>query len=250
MELDTAQASLAGNRADNQDRAEILIGDEATFAILADGMGGHANGALAAETAIATLSKAFRRARSKNPDIEKFFRDALTKAHKKVLALGDGMALNVKPGTIIVCALIWGDTMWWAHVGDSRAYHFRGKKLLARTRDHSEVETLVATGKISPAEAINHQSRHIVEHCLGVAPDTPPIAISDPIPFEMGDTVLLCSDGLWDQLDESTLIEQMSSTGDLHKLLDHLVQLSTETGSPHSDNVTAIAIRPFDDHED
>src|SRR5690625_275207 len=102
MELETAQATLVGDRADNQDRAEILIGDEATFAILADGMGGHAKGDLAAETAIASLSASFRGARGRSRAPEGFLNDALAVAHGEVLTLGGGMPPEAKPGTIVV----------------------------------------------------------------------------------------------------------------------------------------------------
>ncbi|MDN5864103.1 MAG: protein phosphatase 2C domain-containing protein [Gammaproteobacteria bacterium] len=244
MKFDFAQASLVGDRADNQDRAEMLIQDGVTLAILADGMGGHADGALAAETAMASLKESFRRVRKRNLDPEPFLRASLTAAHHEVLALGKGMEAQLKPGTIIVCALLIGNSMWWAHAGDSRAYHLRNGKLLERTRDHTEVDMLLAEGKITRDEVSRHRDRHIVEYCLGVAPaDKPEVAIDDARTLEQGDVVILCSDGLWDQVDETTLIGQMSSPGDLNDLLLDLVHLAAQTFSPHSDNVTAIAIR-------
>lgn len=247
MELDTACASLIGDRAENQDRADILIGDEATFAILADGMGGHADGALAAETAIASLSSSFRAVHGRKPDPAEFLREAITTAHAEVLALGEGMALESRPGTIIVCALVLGDAMWWAHVGDSRAYHLRGGKILERTQDHTEVDALLAAGKITSSEAETHPGRHVVEYCLGVVADTPPGAVTTTAPLQADDIIVLCSDGLWSQLDEDALLARLDRSADLDKALHELVQYAAQTGSPHSDNVTAIALRTLDD---
>lgn len=247
MELETAQATLVGDRADNQDRADILIGDEASLAILADGMGGHANGDLAAETAIASLSASFRGTHGRRPDPADFLNDALSIAHARVLALGEGMALERKPGTIIVCALIFEDTAWWAHVGDSRAYHLREGKILERTRDHTEIDTLLAAGTITQEEADRHRNRHIVDFCLGVAPETPPIVISQTQNLAAGDIILLCSDGLWGQIKETTLLEKLAHVKNLDKTLSGLVGHAVKAGSPHSDNVTAIALRALED---
>jgi serine/threonine protein phosphatase PrpC len=248
MELETAQATLVGDRADNQDRAEILIGDEATLALLADGMGGHSNGGLAAETAIASLSHSFRAAHGRSAEPEEFLLNAIAEAHEKVLALGDGMALETKPGTIIVCALIYEDTVWWAHVGDSRAYHLRGGKILERTHDHTEIDALLTAGKITQAEADTHRNRHIVDFCLGVAPETPPIVVERARHLAAEDIILLCSDGLWGQVKEATLVARLSQVKNLDKTLSGLVDYAARTGRPHSDNVTAIALRAIEDH--
>lgn len=250
MEFETARASHIGDRAENQDRSEILVADESAFAILADGMGGHARGSLAAGTAIASLAARFRRTHGRIRDPEAFLNDSLSEAHEEVLALGEGAPLSIKPGTIIVCVLVSGTAMWWAHVGDSRAYHFRAGKLLARTRDHTGVEALLETGKITAAEATRHRNRHIVEYCLGVNPELPPTTISTPIAIEAGDVVLLCSDGLWGQLDETTLTSVLSESGDLEQSLRDLIRLAVETGRPHSDNVTAVAFRIFADNQE
>ncbi|MGH7057703.1 MAG: PP2C family protein-serine/threonine phosphatase [Gammaproteobacteria bacterium] len=243
MDFETAQVSLIGDRPENQDRAEILIRDEGVLAIVADGMGGHRDGALAAETAITHLESAFRDARRKRPEPEKFLSETIASAHAEVLALGAGMPLDVRPGTIIVCALILGTEMWWAHVGDSRAYHLRAGKLLVRTRDHTEIEELLEAGKITLRQAETHPGRHMVEHCLGVSPETPPMAVSEAMKLADGDTVLLCSDGFWSQTEEASLLTALSRQTDLQALVEALAENAAKAGSPHSDNVTAIALR-------
>lgn len=243
MNLETAQVSLIGDRAENQDRVEILVRDQGAFAIVADGMGGHADGARAAETALACSANAFRGAQLSRLDPERFLAETIAAAHTEVLALGEGMPLEVKPGATVVCALILGKKMWWAHVGDSRAYHLRDGQLLARTRDHTEVESWIEAGQITPLEAGRHPGRHLVDYCLGVASETPPVALSDAITLAVGDVVLLCSDGLWSQIEETDLCERLNRPEDLQTALTTLSAAAAEAGSPRSDNVTVAALR-------
>ncbi|MGH8273014.1 MAG: PP2C family protein-serine/threonine phosphatase [Gammaproteobacteria bacterium] len=246
MDFETAQVSLIGDRVENQDRAKVLVGDECALAIVADGMGGHADGALAAETAIGFVKKTFCDTSRPQPDPNRFLNETIAGAHAEVLALGEGMPLEVKPGTTIVCALFSKGKMRWAHVGDSRAYHLRAGKLLVRTHDHTEVETLVETGHITPAEAGKHPSRHVVDYCLGVAPEKPLIALSKAIKLAVGDIVLLCSDGLWSQTEEAHMCEKLGSHTDLQASLAELAGEAAQASSPHSDNVTAVALRVND----
>lgn len=249
MDLETAEISLVGNRADNQDRAQILIGDEGVLAVVADGMGGHACGALAAETAIAALDASFRHTWRRRPDPIRFLAETIAAAHREVLALGGDMAPESKPGTTVVCALVLDGDLWWAHVGDSRAYHLREGKSLARTRDHTVIEALIESGEITPGEAENHPGRHVVEHCLGVAPDPPPIEVGESRRLLPGDVVLLCSDGFWSQLEETYMIKELTHGDNLHRTLLRLAGEAANNEAPHSDNVTALALRALGDGE-
>lgn len=243
MELDTAEVSLTGDRPDNQDRAEVLISDESVLAIVADGMGGHARGDLAAETAVVSLVDSFRRARH-NPAVPaEFFADAIAAAHREVLELGAGMRPDIRPGTIIVCALVSGGKLWWANVGDSRAYHVRDGRVIARTRDHTVVETLIAAGELTPEQAYMHPERHIVEYCLGVDNSQPPANICKARSLAPGDIVLLCSDGFWSQLGEAVIMERIAKDEPIGDTLQELAEDAVRAGRPHSDNVTAIALR-------
>lgn len=246
MELDSAQVSLIGHRQDNQDRAEVLFGDENQLAIVADGMGGHARGDLAAETAVASLVNRFRQLGKRPIPPDEFLQTTLAEAHEEVLSLGAGMQLETRPGTIIVCALVSGNQLRWAHVGDSRAYHVRDGHVLARTQDQSVVGTLLAAGEISAEQALLHPERHMVEYCLGVDEETPPIPTIEPRKLEAGDIVLLCSDGLWSQLGEAFMAERLSNAEDLQITLQSLAEDAVRAGYPHSDNVTAVALRALD----
>lgn len=243
MDLDSAQISLIGHRQDNQDRAEVLFGDESLLAIVADGMGGHARGDLAAETAVASLSNSFRKLRQTPLKQQEFFKRALTVAHEEVLSLGAGMRPEIRPGTIIVSALVTGDSLCWAHIGDSRAYLIRDGRIFSQTQDQSVVGELLAAGEITTAQSLIHPERHMVQYCLGVDEETPPIPVSEPVTLRAGDIVLLCSDGLWSQLGEAYIVECLSKADDLDASLQSLAEDAVRGGHPQSDNVTAVVLR-------
>lgn len=246
MDLDSAQISFIGHRQDNQDRAEVLFGDDSLLAIVADGMGGHARGDLAAETAVASLINSFRALRQDPLPSDEFFKRAIGLAHEDVLALGAGMRPEIRPGTIVVSALITGNELRWAHIGDSRAYLVRSGRVVARTQDQSVVGSLLAAGEITQAQALIHPERHMVQYCLGVDEETPPIPISDPLQLEEGDIILLCTDGLWSQLGEAYIMEKLSEAEDLQTALQALGEDAVRGGYPQSDNVTAVALRVVD----
>lgn len=243
LSLDTAQISLIGNRETNQDRAEVFIADESLLAVVTDGMGGHTKGDLAAEVAISCLNDAFREVQHRPSDPRAFLKKVLLQAQEEVFLLGKGMPAELRPGTMISCALIHRDVLYWAHVGDSRAYHLRGDKLLMRTRDHTVVATLLETGQITRSEALTHPDRHLVEYCLGVDTQLPTRIVGGPEPLLANDVVLLCSDGFWGQLPEPEILETLRSTIDLEVALRKLAREAVYSGNGTSDNVTAIAIR-------
>lgn len=247
MELDTAQISLTGDRPDNQDRAEVLISDDSVLAIVADGMGGHARGDLAAETAVASLVTNFRRGRHRPREPATFLAEAIAAAHRDVLELGAGMRPEIRPGTIIVCTLVASGKLWWANVGDSRAYHLRNGRALARTRDHTVVESLIAAGEITAEQAQIHPDRHMVEYCLGVDDAPPPARVSGPRTLAAGDVILLCSDGLWSQIGEALILERIAQMDDLEETIDDLAQDAVRAGRPQSDNVTIVGLRVIDE---
>lgn len=247
LSLDTAQISLIGNREGNQDRAEVFIADDSLLAVVTDGMGGHTQGDLAAEVAISCLNNAFREVQHRPSDPRTFLRKVLQRAQDEVFVLGKGMPAELRPGTMIACALIHREILYWAHVGDSRTYHLRGGKLLMRTRDHTVVESLIEAGQLTIDEALSHPDRHLVEYCLGVDAQLPIRIVGGPQPLVSDDTVLLCSDGFWGQLPEPEILSTLRSPNDLEGALRQLASKAVCRGNGTSDNVTAIAIRAVEE---
>ena len=238
MHFDTAQINLIGDRRENQDRSEVLSGDGHVLAVVADGMGGHANGKLAAETAVAALT-----ANLLLDDPPRFLADAMIAAHRAVFALGQGMPFEQRPGTTAVCALIVADKLWWTNIGDSRAYHLRQGRLLERTRDHTWIETQLAAGEMTPEEALLHPERHMIEHCLGIREKPPPVEVGAARTLAAGDVILLCSDGLWGQLDEADIIARLSTADPFTDTVRQLAEEAARAGRPHSDNVSVVAVQ-------
>lgn len=247
MYFDTAQISLVGDRRDNEDRSEILVTDNSVMAVVADGMGGHAHGDLAAEAALASLASNFRRSRRSLGDAEGFLNAAFAAAHQEVHALGKGLPPDNKPGTTAVCVLVKDARLWWTGVGDSRAYHVRGGQLLERTVDHTMIESLLAAGQITREQALLHPDRHIVEYCLGVERQPPPIEVQGPREVVPGDVVLLCSDGLWGQLGEPLILERLGGDDELETIVRGLAEDAVAAAHPHSDNVTVAVLRAIAD---
>ena len=246
MNVETAQVSRQGNRNDNQDRASIVVTDTRILLTVADGMGGHIGGDVAAEAAIDALVRSFKRLRGGIRDAGDFLRESIVEAHEAVVMLGAALAPELRPRTTITVCVVADNTATWAHVGDSRIYLMRDQKVLIRTRDHSAVELLVQQGLLKDADVHTHPMRNFVEQCLGGEPEIPQITITEPRPLMAGDVMLLCSDGFWAPLKEAHLAKELNSHLDLQDIVDVLAREAEETAAPSSDNVTAVALRWMD----
>lgn len=243
MDFETAEVSLLGDRETNQDRATIVANDSGLLLAVADGMGGHAGGAEAAAMAIKTVVDAFRHCPQPIEDPETFLESVVLASHRAVVALGDGLPFEERPRTTLVACVVMDDVAHWCHVGDSRLYHFRGTELEFRTRDHSHVELLFQQGKIKEEEMLTHPYRHFVESCLGGDPARPWISVETDRQLEEGDSLLLCSDGMWTPYEDSGLAEFLGGSADLQLAMDALAAKAVEVCGPQADNTTGVAFR-------
>lgn len=244
MNVDSAQISLLGDRKENQDRVTV-VADETTVLLAAvDGMGGHADGARAAEVTLEVLEEAFFDVPRPVFDPQGFLTLALARAHDAVVALGSGVTLSDSPRATCAVCLVQEAGAYWAHVGDSRIYQIRGDAVSERTRDHSHVELLLHQGLISEQEIIEHPLRNFVECCLGGAAAMPNMSITAKIELLPGDFLLACTDGLWSGVDDEEIgqvvSDQSASTEDLLRTLG---ESSVANCAPHSDNTSAAALR-------
>lgn len=250
MNFETAEISLVGNREENQDRCCVLMSDTEILLVVADGMGGHLDGAAAAAAAVDSFQAAFKEEQPTAEDTENFLRQHIEKAHRKVLALGKKKCIDNRPRTTIVACIVIEGIAHWAHVGDSRLYLLRSNSVHLRTRDHSAVETMFQRGQISEAEMLTHPSRHLVEECLGGAPEAPDTSVGDSFELQPGDVLLLCSDGFWTPHDSDCVAKKLCSEEPFEDALEKLGEEAVEKASPNSDNVTATALRWLGDDED
>ncbi|MDZ7645326.1 MAG: protein phosphatase 2C domain-containing protein [Woeseiaceae bacterium] len=244
MNVEFAKISVVGDRQDNQDRAAVVVADEAALLLVFDGMGGHSDGARAAETALKTVQDRFTRTTLPLLDPQGFLYSALAEAHDAVVALGREVAVDFRPrATSAVCLVQEGGT-WWCHIGDSRIYHVRDGQLVSRSRDHSHVEVLIQEGAITEQEAQDHPMRNFVECCLGGDAPVPDMSVTGKKPLAPGDVLLACSDGLWSGLSD-TEIAGLATRAE-HSISDNLKALSVAAltaNSPYSDNTTGAALR-------
>ena len=244
MQIEYAKVSALGDREDNQDRAAVVVSDEAALMLVFDGMGGHSDGAMAAETGMKVVQDLFVAEEQPIFDPQGFLYMALSKAHDKVVALGTNLDVDFRPRATCAVCLVQEGLAFWAHIGDSRIYQVRDEKVLTRSRDHSHVEVLIQEGAISEEEAQDHPMRNFVECCIGGDLPVPDMSITGGKRLESGDVLLACSDGLWSGLSDDDMAE-IGKPGD-DNLVNNLKNLSMKAlsvNSPYSDNTTGTALR-------
>lgn len=242
MRYQYALTNRLGNRSSNQDRCAIRHGEDRALLVVADGMGGHARGDLAAQTAVDTLSRLFREQDGPIPAPRAFLDRALARAHEQVVRVGMAQQPPIEPRTTCVVCLVQGRSAWWAHVGDSRLYLLRDGHCLLRTRDHAYVDELVQSGEISEDEARHHPMRNSVSQCLGGRSSLPEASFGQIEELHPNDCLLLCSDGLWSALPEN-LLETLQEKPDLNRALEQLAEDAERASYPRSDNISAVVLR-------
>ena len=241
MQFSVYQQTHIGGRKVNQDRMGYSFTRDALLLVLADGMGGHLRGEIAATIALQTLSMMFRmQARPYVKKPERFLEEALNQAHWDILAYAESHKLPETPRTTVVACLVQHNSAVWAHCGDSRLYWVRRNQVLARTRDHSHLEYLIERGKATEADRNTHPDRNKLYNCLG-AGQAPRIDISRQASLEPGDTLLLCSDGLWGMLPETEIVHRLS-TSTIVQAVPDMVAMAAAIGGARADNTTALAI--------
>jgi serine/threonine protein phosphatase PrpC len=244
VQVDYAELSLIGHRQENQDRVSIIAEADSMLAVVVDGMGGHSEGAHAAAVTVETLRAAFAEVRRPVFDPQGFLTLALGRAHDAVVALGEGHSMDHRPRATCAVCLVQDDGAYWAHVGDSRIYLLRFGRVLHRTRDHSHVELLLREGLITEDEIKDHPMRNFVECCLGGEAALPDMSITSKITLLAGDTLLICSDGLWSGLEDEDLADLTKDPKrPLEQSLLELGERAVSANGPYSDNTTAAALR-------
>lgn len=239
MRFSVYQLSRKGGREKNEDRMGYCYTRDSGLFALADGMGGHPEGEVASQLALQTLAALFQRdAKPTLKDPLRFLHDAVMAGHHQLLRYATEKGLMDTPRTTVVACVIQGEAAYWAHCGDSRLYLLRGDKLVARTRDHSYTELQDTLAQVVPiAERFN---RNVLFTCLG-SPGKPVVDAVGPLLLQSGDKVLLCSDGLWGNVTDSVITEQISGRP-IADAVPELVELALRNGGARCDNVTVLSV--------
>jgi serine/threonine protein phosphatase PrpC len=244
MQIEYAKVSALGDRQDNQDRAAVIVAKNASMMLVFDGMGGHSDGARAADTGLKTVEDMFTSAKLPLFDPQGFLYMALARAHDEVVRIGADLDVDFRPRATCAVCLIQEGGSWWGHVGDSRIYHMRDGRVLSRSRDHSHVEVLIQEGAITEEEALDHPMRNFVECCIGGDAPVPDMSITRKKPLYAGDVLLACSDGLWSGISDAEIAElSRQANGSLAEGLKALSVKAMGKNSPYSDNTTGTALR-------
>ncbi len=239
MKFSVFQVSRKGGRQLNEDRMGYSYTRSSGILLLADGMGGHPEGEVAAQLTLQAMSAQYQKeANPEIADVTAFLTSAVMGAHRQIIKYAIEKGMLDTPRTTVVAAVVQDGTATWVHCGDSRLYLVRNGKLVTRTRDHSYMEQPPAGQTASrAAERIN---RNILFTCLG-SPTKPVFDITGPIALQQGDKILLCSDGLWDSLPDDDIVRQLSAKP-VGQAVPDLVESALQKGGATSDNVTAIAL--------
>jgi serine/threonine protein phosphatase PrpC len=243
MRFSVYQVSRKGGREKNEDRMGYCYTRESGLFVLADGMGGHPEGEVAAQLALQTVSALFQKeARPIVQDITEFLSTALMAAHHQIIRYASEKGMLDTPRTTLVACIVQGSSATWVHCGDSRLYVVRNGELLTRTRDHSYLEQqagAAASNNSAVVQRLERINRNILFTCLG-SPTKPVFDVTGPVTLQQGDRILLCSDGLWGSIQDNDIVSNLS-TKVVSESVPDLVELALRTAGEHSDNVTVIA---------
>ncbi|MBK1681707.1 PP2C family protein-serine/threonine phosphatase [Rhodocyclus tenuis] len=249
MKFTIFQESRRGRRANNEDRLGYCYSRDALLMVVADGMGGHYYGEIAAQIAVQTLTGAFQReALPQLQDPFLFLQKAISNAHSAIRDYSSEQRLNDSPRTTVVACIVQDNVAYWAHAGDSRLYLMRDGRVLARTRDHSRVQLLIDQGAISEAQATSHPERNRIWSCLG-GEQAPEIEFSRKTPLENGDVLVLCSDGVWGPMPGELMAMSLKDANLMQAVPMLLSQAEVRAGT-HADNLSMIAVRWEDSYFD
>ena len=217
-----------------QANEDALFARPPLFAV-ADGMGG----AQAGEVASKIATEALKESTPGDEAPERYLRRIAEAANERIHGLSKADASRSGMGTTLTAALVDEDEISIAHVGDSRAYLFRGGELKRLTSDHSMVEELRRQGKLTSEQAEEHPQRSIITRALGPEPEVEVDTMTYPL--NAGDVILLCSDGLTTMIHEPEIAEILTRSPGLEHSVEALVHVANERGG--RDNITVVAFR-------
>ena len=200
---------------------------------VADGMGGYTGGEYASTMVVDTIVEVVNEATEMSTEVLK---NAILKANRIVYEKSQSYKELEGMGTTAVVAYVQEDTLYWAHVGDSRLYRYGEDGLHRMTKDHSMVQQLVEAGTITEEEVIHHPKRNMLTRAIGVY-ETVEVD-TGVVEVHQNDRILLCSDGLSGYIEESKIEQVLSEENNESRALEDLVHLVYDAGA--RDNVTIV----------
>ena len=208
-----------------------LLDNDCALLVIADGMGGHAAGEVAAELAV----ESFEGYRPGGPDISAELLNQIEEAQKSIMERADALPSLRGMGTTLTAMFLTGRSAFWAHVGDTRIYHLHKGSLIRITEDHTMAGMLLKKGEMTREQARLHPYGNVLTRCVGCEqhePDSGAFGLTD------GDYVLLSSDGLHDLISDEQIAAFLSADITLTEKLDRMISACLHAGG--RDNITAV----------
>lgn len=245
-QVELAVLSRQGGRSSNQDACGHWHSDERLCCVVADGAGGHGGGDVASKLVVRhIIDQSSLAPLARADEVQDLLIDtnAQLRRHQSQSQRTQDMHSTV---VALFVDLGCGEALW-GHAGDSRLYLFRDGAMLSHTRDHSVVQAMVDAGLLMPEQVRTHPRRGELQSALGSLPEDLLVSIATkPWPLKPRDVFLLCTDGLWEYVDEAEMCASLGRAADPTAWLSNLEQLvlrhATERGKTGHDNFSAIAV--------
>jgi len=232
-----------GRYVDPQDAG--LLAARGRLTIVADGMGGHSAGEVASGIAVDVISRVYYEG---DDDASSALKRSFVEANKAIHeAARKDQSLNGM-GTTGTALVLRNGSAIAAHVGDSRLYLIRNGQIYLMTEDHSAVMEMVKQGLLSLDEARHHPDKNVILRALGSHPEVEVTIWQEPFPLKTGDRFLLCSDGLYDLVEDEEIL-QTASSGDVYGACEKLIQLAKEHGGYDNITVAIVSVIPASEQQ-
>ncbi|TRX76776.1 PP2C family protein-serine/threonine phosphatase [Pseudomonas mangiferae] len=239
--VEFATLSKQGRREHNEDACGYWTSPGGACFVVCDGAGGHGGGDVASETAVRTLLSAF----SSRPLLTRENIESLIAQADSAIRYGQRLTGSLRQMSATVTALFLDGSArqaQWIHLGDTRLYHFRKRGCRQLTKDHSIVQNFVDAGMLSESRVRGHSERNLLFAALGMGEDVPPAALDVPFDVEEGDAFLICTDGFWEVVLESEMLDELMYASAAEEWLVRMERLIIERSSPGQDNYSALAV--------
>lgn len=241
MQLEISVLSNTGGRERNEDACGFWTGGGYSFSVVSDGAGGHGGGDVASKLAVRVILKSLQDTAASTGAA---LAAALKEAHEAIVhkqPTRPELAAMRATATVLAIDTVHHEALW-GHVGDTRLYCFRGGRIVAQTKDHSVVQKMVDAGYLAQTAVRQSLQRSKLFAALGHDEEFTATILPAAFPLEAGDAFLLCTDGFWEYVDESTMLATLGETKTPADWLREMVDDVVRRGGREQDNFSALAI--------